>query len=359
MIADSGCPDGRRRRRHGHRGARRGRGARGGAAAEYPAGSIEGDLLARLVIPRSSWSAARCSRASGPTTTCAPTRARAVPPLQDPEKLAVLLYTSGTSGRPRAAMLTHRALLANIEQVAPVDPPMIHGDDVVLGVLPLFHVYGLNAVLGVVLRHRAKLVLDRPVRPAGHPRPDRGRGVQRGAGRAAGLRLLARRRRARGAARPGAADAVRLGAAVAGAGAGVQRAHRHPGPPGLRPDRGRRRSSPARCAARSTSPARSAPRCPASRSGWSTRPAGRPRARTRARSRSGAPTCSAATGPTAPTAPTPTAGGRPATSASSTRRRPVPGRPAQGAGDRLRASTSTRSRSRTSSARSPASPRSR
>ncbi|MEP9362421.1 class I adenylate-forming enzyme family protein [Nocardioides sp. CN2-186] len=85
--------------------------------------------------------------------------ARPVPQLQDPEKLAVLLYTSGTSGLPRAAMLTHRALLANIDQVAQVDPPMIHGDDVVLAVLPLFHVYGLNAVLGGVLRHRAKLVL--------------------------------------------------------------------------------------------------------------------------------------------------------------------------------------------------------
>ncbi|WP_346386271.1 AMP-binding protein [Nocardioides sp.] len=86
-------------------------------------------------------------------------KARFVPPLQDPEKLAALLYTSGTSGRPRAAMLTHRALLANIAQVARVDPRMIHGDDVVLGVLPLFHVYGLNAVLGGVIRHRAKLVL--------------------------------------------------------------------------------------------------------------------------------------------------------------------------------------------------------
>lgn len=85
--------------------------------------------------------------------------ARPVPPLQDPEKLAALLYTSGTSGLPRAAMLTHRALLANIAQVAEVEPPMMHGDDVVLGVLPLFHVYGLNAVLGGVLRHRAKLVL--------------------------------------------------------------------------------------------------------------------------------------------------------------------------------------------------------
>jgi long-chain acyl-CoA synthetase len=84
---------------------------------------------------------------------------RPVPPLPDPEKLACLLYTSGTSGRPRAAMLTHRALVANVDQAAQVDPPMIHGDDVVLGVLPLFHVYGLNAVLGSVLRHRAKLVL--------------------------------------------------------------------------------------------------------------------------------------------------------------------------------------------------------
>ena len=92
---------------------------------------------------------------------------RPVPPLPDPEKLAVLLYTSGTSGRPRAAMLSHRALLANVEQVAAVRPPMMHGDDVVLGVLPLFHVYGLNAVLGGVLRHRAKLVLAERFDPQG------------------------------------------------------------------------------------------------------------------------------------------------------------------------------------------------
>jgi long-chain acyl-CoA synthetase len=92
---------------------------------------------------------------------------REVPPLRDPEKLAVLLYTSGTSGLPRAVMLTHRALIANIEQVAAVEPPMIHSDDVVLGVLPLFHVYGLNAVLGGVIRHRAKLVLAERFDPEG------------------------------------------------------------------------------------------------------------------------------------------------------------------------------------------------
>ena len=50
-----------------------------------------------------------------PSTGSGRAEPRAVPPLQDPEKLAALLYTSGTSGRPRAAMLTHRALLANLE----------------------------------------------------------------------------------------------------------------------------------------------------------------------------------------------------------------------------------------------------
>ena len=93
--------------------------------------------------------------------------ARPVPELTDPERLAVLLYTSGTSGLPRAAMLTHRALAANVAQVADVQPPMIHGDDVVLGVLPLFHVYGLNAVLGCVIRQRAKLVLTDSFDPQG------------------------------------------------------------------------------------------------------------------------------------------------------------------------------------------------
>ncbi|WP_082599332.1 class I adenylate-forming enzyme family protein [Nocardioides sp. Root151] len=92
---------------------------------------------------------------------------RALPALQDPETLAALLYTSGTSGRPRAAMLSHRALLANIEQIAEVQPPMLAADDVVLGVLPLFHVYGLNAVLGASLRLRVRVVLADSFEPGG------------------------------------------------------------------------------------------------------------------------------------------------------------------------------------------------
>ena len=77
----------------------------------------------------------------------------------DAEALALLLYTSGTSGRPRGAMLTHRALLANVAQTAAIEPAPMRADDVVLGLLPLFHVYGLNCVLGQVLAQGARLVL--------------------------------------------------------------------------------------------------------------------------------------------------------------------------------------------------------
>ncbi|MEP6665386.1 MAG: AMP-binding protein [Nocardioidaceae bacterium] len=84
---------------------------------------------------------------------------------RDTESLAVLLYTTGTSGRPRAAMLSHRALLANIDQASQTRPPPIVSDDVVLGVLPLFHVYGLNAVLGQVLLQGATLVIGRRFSP--------------------------------------------------------------------------------------------------------------------------------------------------------------------------------------------------
>lgn len=75
------------------------------------------------------------------------------------EDLAVVIYTSGTSGRPKGAMLPHRALLANLEQGRRIDPPVTMPDDVVLLVLPLFHIYGLNAALGAVAREAATGVL--------------------------------------------------------------------------------------------------------------------------------------------------------------------------------------------------------
>ena len=77
----------------------------------------------------------------------------------DPESLAVLLFTSGTSGPSRGAMLSHRALIANITSLRAIEPPPMHHDDVVLVVLPLFHVYALNAVLGMAVATGATSVL--------------------------------------------------------------------------------------------------------------------------------------------------------------------------------------------------------
>jgi long-chain acyl-CoA synthetase len=85
------------------------------------------------------------------------------------EDLAVVVYTSGTSGTPRGAMLSHRALVANLEQVAAVDiggSSVVGPQDVVLAVLPMFHIYGLNTALGQVAFHAATAVLAERFDPA-------------------------------------------------------------------------------------------------------------------------------------------------------------------------------------------------
>ena len=56
-------------------------------------------------------------------------------------------------------MLSARALLANLDQLCAVDPPMITGEDTLFVPLPLSHVFGLNAGLGMALRVGATLVL--------------------------------------------------------------------------------------------------------------------------------------------------------------------------------------------------------
>jgi long-chain acyl-CoA synthetase len=96
---------------------------------------------------------------------------------RDAEAPAVVLYTSGTSGKPRGAVLSHRALLANVEQTAAVRPPIVAADDVVLGLLPMFHIYGLNAVLGQAVRQGARVVMVDGFDPAGLLRTIREEGV--------------------------------------------------------------------------------------------------------------------------------------------------------------------------------------
>jgi long-chain acyl-CoA synthetase len=77
----------------------------------------------------------------------------------DADDVAVLVFTSGTAGAPRAAMLTHGSLRANIDQVLAA-PDRIGPDDSVLGVLPVFHVFGLSVALHLPLAAGARVVLE-------------------------------------------------------------------------------------------------------------------------------------------------------------------------------------------------------
>ncbi len=64
------------------------------------------------------------------------------------EDLAALMYTSGTAGAPKAAMLSHRALIANHRQLARLRPPVLTDADVILLAQPLCHAFGFNSGLG-------------------------------------------------------------------------------------------------------------------------------------------------------------------------------------------------------------------
>ncbi|WP_043632377.1 long-chain-fatty-acid--CoA ligase [Nonomuraea candida] len=75
-----------------------------------------------------------------------------------PDDIAAILYTSGTTGRPKGAALTHANLLINTmvsDEMFPADPE----GDVSLAVLPFFHSFGQTSVMNVSLRRRATLVL--------------------------------------------------------------------------------------------------------------------------------------------------------------------------------------------------------
>jgi len=67
----------------------------------------------------------------------------------DADDTAIICYTSGTTGNPKGAMLSHRNLLANLDQVLACQRTDIRPGDVGLVVLPLFHIYGMNMVLNL------------------------------------------------------------------------------------------------------------------------------------------------------------------------------------------------------------------
>ncbi len=75
------------------------------------------------------------------------------------EDIAVLLYTGGTTGVPKGAMLTHANLYGNVRQVDLWFTSREMGGESVLAVLPLFHSFGMTAIMNVGLWGGAKLIL--------------------------------------------------------------------------------------------------------------------------------------------------------------------------------------------------------
>jgi long-chain acyl-CoA synthetase len=82
-----------------------------------------------------------------------------------PDDVALLQYTGGTTGVPKAAMLTHRNLVSNTLQVLSWSVGVQRGAEVVLGALPFFHVYGMTTALLYALASGSELVLMPSPRP--------------------------------------------------------------------------------------------------------------------------------------------------------------------------------------------------
>ena len=75
----------------------------------------------------------------------------------EPEDLAVLPYSSGTTGLMKGVMLTHRNLVANIEQAWNSMP--LDDQDVLVGLMPFFHIYGQTVVLNMGLAKGSTIVI--------------------------------------------------------------------------------------------------------------------------------------------------------------------------------------------------------
>ena len=78
----------------------------------------------------------------------------------DPARDVVALpYSSGTTGLPKGVMLTHRNLVANLCQIEAAHwYAGVREDDMVIGVMPFFHIYGLSVILGNGLAKGATIV---------------------------------------------------------------------------------------------------------------------------------------------------------------------------------------------------------
>jgi long-chain acyl-CoA synthetase len=75
------------------------------------------------------------------------------------EDIAILQYTGGTTGFPKGVMLTHKNLVSNTIMCNAWLYKCRHGQETILGILPLFHVYGMTTVMLLAVMQAYKMVL--------------------------------------------------------------------------------------------------------------------------------------------------------------------------------------------------------
>ncbi|CAN0843758.1 4-coumarate--CoA ligase 1 [Linum grandiflorum] len=79
----------------------------------------------------------------------------------NPDDVVALPYSSGTTGLPKGVMLTHKGLVTSVAQQVDGENPNLyfHSEDVILCVLPMFHIYALNSIMLCGLRVGAAILI--------------------------------------------------------------------------------------------------------------------------------------------------------------------------------------------------------
>lgn len=134
--------------------------AEGGATSRGPGGVSS---LLRRWLPRGLAATEQSARTAQPAAGATPLAALLentgeAPPvaIDVGEDVVALPYSSGTTGLAKGVMLTHRNLVANLCQMEPSG--LVTDRDVVIGVLPFYHIYGLTVILAQGLANGATIV---------------------------------------------------------------------------------------------------------------------------------------------------------------------------------------------------------
>jgi long-chain acyl-CoA synthetase len=109
----------------------------------------------KITLPDSAWRTANPVAAAQAAITAALPNTASLPPMpDDPDAIAALQYTGGTTGLPKGAILTHANFTSTVSIYNAWSEPQglyRHGEETMLGVLPLFHIYALavNLIVGI------------------------------------------------------------------------------------------------------------------------------------------------------------------------------------------------------------------